>query len=56
MMRYIDGVMLVVYSGTTPRQMVQQAIEVVGREKVVGVALNRYKSSVPNWLMKKLRL
>ncbi|HEY3329958.1 MAG TPA: CpsD/CapB family tyrosine-protein kinase [Capsulimonadaceae bacterium] len=56
MMRYLDGVMLVVYSGTTPRQMVQQAIEVVGREKVVGVALNRYKTNVPGWLMRKLRL
>lgn len=56
MMRYIDGVMLVVHSGATPRQMVQQAIEMVGHDRVVGVALNRYKTSVPNWLMRRLRL
>ena len=54
--RYMDGVMLVVQSGATPRNMVQQAIEVIGQEKVVGVALNRYKTAVPSWLMKKLRL
>ncbi|MDR3709366.1 MAG: CpsD/CapB family tyrosine-protein kinase [Capsulimonadaceae bacterium] len=55
-MRYLDGVMLVVHSGATPRQMVLQAIELVGREKVLGVALNRYRTSVPDWLTRRLRL
>jgi len=56
MARYMDGVILVVHAGATPRNMIQQAIEMVGRTRVIGVALNRHKSAVPGWLMRKLRL
>ena len=56
MARYMDGVMIVVQAGATPRNMIQQAIEMIGRSRVIGVALNRHKSSVPGWLMRKLRL
>jgi Mrp family chromosome partitioning ATPase len=56
MARYMDGVILVVHSGATPRNMIQQAIEMIGRQRVIGVALNRQKSAVPAWLMRKLRL
>jgi Mrp family chromosome partitioning ATPase len=54
--RHMDGVMLVVHAGATPRDIVQRAIELLGANRVVGVALNRYKSSVPEWLAKMLNL
>jgi Mrp family chromosome partitioning ATPase len=54
--RHMDGVMLVVHAGATPRDIVQRAIELLGQERVVGVALNRYKSSVPDWLAKTFNL
>jgi Mrp family chromosome partitioning ATPase len=54
--RHLDGVMLVVQAGATPREVVQQAVETLGREHIVGVALNRYKNSVPAWLMRLLHL
>ena len=54
--RHMDGVMIVVHSGATPRDIVQRAIEVLGRERVVGVALNRHSSHIPEWLAKMLRL
>ncbi len=54
--RHMDGVMLVVHAGATPRDIVQRAIELMGHDRVVGVALNRYKSSVPDWLARMLNL
>ena len=54
--RHMDGVMIVVHSGATPRDMVQRAIEVLGRERVVGVALNRHVNHVPEWLARLLHL
>lgn len=54
--RHMDGVMLVVHAGATPRDIVQRAIELLGNQRVVGVALNRYKSSVPDWLARMLNL
>ncbi len=54
--RHMDGVMLVVHAGATPRDIVQRAIEMLGNDRVVGVALNRYKSSVPDWLARMLNL
>jgi Mrp family chromosome partitioning ATPase len=54
--RHMDGIMLVVHSGATPRDLVQRSIEVLGRDRVVGVALNRHMTHVPDWLAKLLRL
>jgi Mrp family chromosome partitioning ATPase len=54
--RHMDGIMIVVHSGATPRDLVQRSIEVLGRERVVGVALNRHTSHVPEWLARLLRL
>jgi len=47
-------VMLVVQSGTTSRQLVQQSIEMIGQERIVGVALNRIQTSIPDWLLRRL--
>jgi capsular exopolysaccharide synthesis family protein len=37
----VDGVLLVVKAGATPFERVQRAIDAVGRERVLGVVLNR---------------
>ncbi len=44
---HLDKVMLVVCSGVTPKDMVQQAVDRLGRKRVLGVVLNRMKSSMP---------
>jgi hypothetical protein len=49
-------VMIVVHSGATPRDVVQRAIDILGRDRVVGVALNRHTSNIPPWLSKLLNL
>jgi Mrp family chromosome partitioning ATPase len=54
--RHLDGVMIVVHSGATPRDVVQRAIDILGRDRVVGVALNRHTSNIPPWLSKLLNL
>jgi protein-tyrosine kinase len=54
--KHCDGILMVVQAGTTPRDIVHRAIDVLGKDSVVGVALNRQKTSVPEWLVKLLRL
>jgi protein-tyrosine kinase len=39
--RQVDGVLLVVEYGTTPRQMVSELIDIMGKEKVLGIILNK---------------
>ena len=41
MSRQVDGVLLVVACGTTPRKMVSDMIEIIGKEKILGVILNK---------------
>lgn len=38
--RQVDGILLVVKSGSTDREMVEELIEMMGKEKVLGVVLN----------------
>ncbi len=38
--RQVDGVILVVKSGSTPREMVEELMESISREKVLGVVMN----------------
>ena len=51
--RHVDGVLLVARAGATPSEVVAQAIDTLGREKVIGVTLNRFKSPSPTKLQKK---
>jgi Mrp family chromosome partitioning ATPase len=37
----VDSAVLVIGAGSTPCGLVQQAIESIGRDKIVGVVLNR---------------
>jgi capsular exopolysaccharide synthesis family protein len=52
MAKLLDGVVIVVRAGVTPREIVQRAIDAVGSDKVLGVVLNGVQSSMPKWLQK----
>jgi capsular exopolysaccharide synthesis family protein len=56
MSRFVDGVVIVVQSGKTKREVVQRSINAVARldGKVLGVVLNRKKYYIPEFLYKRL--
>jgi len=39
--RQVDGILLVVEYGSTPRQMVSDLIDMMGKEKILGIILNK---------------
>ena len=48
--RQVDGILLVVKSGSTDRKMVKELLEMMGKEKVLGVVLNWFDmSSMKNY-------
>ena len=51
--RHVDGLLVVTRAGATPRDVVVQALDALGRDKVIGVALNRVKAAGPSWLRKR---
>ncbi len=51
--RHMDGLLVVARAGATPRDVVAQALDALGRDKVIGVTLNRVKSAGPAWLRKR---
>ena len=52
--RHMDGLLLVARAGVTPRDVVNQALDALGRDKVIGVTLNRIQSAGPAWLRKRM--
>ena len=48
--KVVDGVVIVVRAGVTPREIVARAIEAVGNDRVLGVVLNGTESAMPKWL------
>ena len=52
--RHMDGLLVVARAGATPRDVVVQALDALGRDKVIGVTLNRVKTSGPAWLRKRI--
>jgi Mrp family chromosome partitioning ATPase len=48
-----DGVVMVVRTGVTPREVVSEAIETVGANRVTSVILNRSKAAAPIWLQRR---
>lgn len=38
--KYVDGVIIVVRAGKTPRRAVSEVVDMIGREKVLGIVLN----------------
>ena len=45
----VDGVLVVIRSGKTPRQAVAETIEHIGKEKVLGIVLNQAAQSVKKY-------
>jgi capsular exopolysaccharide synthesis family protein len=52
MARHLDGVVMVVRAGVTPREIVARAIDAVGGDKVLGVVLNGVETAMPKWLQR----
>lgn len=42
--KYIDGIIIVARSGKTPRNLVNELVNDLGREKILGVVLNGYRT------------
>jgi Mrp family chromosome partitioning ATPase len=53
---YVDGLMMVVWAGVTPREVVNAAIEKLGRDKMMGTVMNRAQDHVPAWLRRFFRI
>ncbi len=51
--RHMDGLLVVARAGATPRDVVVQALDALGRDKVIGVTLNRVKAAGPAWLRRR---
>jgi len=56
MVSQVDGVVLVVHSGKTKREVVQRSIETIHRSdgNVLGIILNRKKYYIPEFLYKRI--
>lgn len=52
--RHVDGLLVVTRAGVTPRDVVNQALDSLGRDKVIGVTLNRIQAAGPAWLRKRV--
>jgi|GEM_PF-3169814 ATPases involved in chromosome partitioning len=50
---HLDRVLMVVNAGVTPRGMVAEAIEQIGRHRVMGVVMNKIKRASPNWVQRR---
>lgn len=51
--RQADGTLMVVRAGVTPREVVADALEAIGTDRINCVVLNRVKPSAPKWLQKR---
>lgn len=50
--RVLDGVVMVVRAGVTPREIVARAIDSMGSDRVLGVVLNGVETAMPGWLQR----
>jgi Mrp family chromosome partitioning ATPase len=50
--RHMDGVVMVARAGATPSDVVARGIDTIGRDRVVGLVMNRMHSSMPVWLQR----
>ena len=48
----VDGVVIVIRAGVTPREIVARAVEAVGNDRVIGVVLNGTETAMPRWLQR----
>jgi protein-tyrosine kinase len=49
MVSYVDGIIVVVKAGKTPKKMVTETIEQIGKEKLIGVVLNYSENTAKNY-------
>ena len=52
--RHMDGVLVVARAGVTPRDVINEALDGLGRDKVIGVTLNRIQTAGPAWLRRRM--
>lgn len=50
--KLVDGVVIVVRAGVTPREIVARAIDAVGNDRVLGVVLNGTEMAMPRWMQR----
>ncbi|MBV9852386.1 MAG: CpsD/CapB family tyrosine-protein kinase [Armatimonadetes bacterium] len=50
---HADGLLVVARAGVTPRDVVAHTVEMLGRDRIIGVALNGFQSSCPDWLQQR---
>ncbi len=48
----VDGIVIVIRAGVTPREIVARAVEAVGNDRVIGVVLNGTETAMPRWLQR----
>jgi protein-tyrosine kinase len=46
---YVDGIIIVVRSGKTPRRAVTEVIEQLGKEKILGIVLNHSEQTLKKY-------
>ena len=51
---YMDGIVMIARAGVTPQDVIANAMDHIGRDKVLGVVLNRVRFAGPRWLQKRL--
>lgn len=51
---YLDRVLMVTCAGVTPRDVINDALDRIGRKRTLGIVLNRIKPSSPKWVQKRL--
>jgi exopolysaccharide/PEP-CTERM locus tyrosine autokinase len=42
---YVEGIILVIMAGKTPREIVRKSVDQIGREKILGIVFNDYSKS-----------
>jgi Mrp family chromosome partitioning ATPase len=51
--RHLDAVVMVACAGATPTKLIGRALDHLGRDRVLGVVLNRVKVAGPAWLQRR---
>jgi capsular exopolysaccharide synthesis family protein len=54
MAAHMDGIVMITRAGVTPQDVITNAMDHIGREKILGVVLNRVQFAGPRWLQKRL--
>ncbi len=50
----VDGVILVIGAGCVSREVTELGVAAIGKDKLIGVVLNRFNEAAPSWLSRLL--